>query len=207
MRLQLAVAALLAGRAEVIALHEQHLHQRAPLVVQFSASRSPLPCRLRPASCRTSPGGRSAYRAQLAAAVRRELRVIAEVRDVLARGERRLQDRLARLEGISSPSSMNVGSCAHARSPARRSARRHRRDRSSDGREQRAVEVESGLDVERLAGGARTPAGNAARYASMGLQRGTRPRPQWLALCSSRCSLPIALQVVLRALAFGDACP
>ena len=93
-RLQQAVAALLAGGAEVVALDEQHLHQRATLVVQLLGVAFDLGTGLR----RHRATGRGlavdAYGAHLAAAVRLEFRVIAQVRDVVPGGERGLDHAL-----------------------------------------------------------------------------------------------------------------
>ena len=85
-RLQLAVAALLAGRAEVVALDEQHLHQGAAQCVRSPRCR--FPPRARPAAGSGAGAAGAAvdlHRAQLAAAVRLELRVVAQMRNVDAR--------------------------------------------------------------------------------------------------------------------------
>ena len=69
----------------MVALDEQHLQQRAALRVQFlvSLSTSSPACGRHGAGCGGTPVDLD--RAQLARAVRLEFRVIAQVRDVLAR--------------------------------------------------------------------------------------------------------------------------
>jgi hypothetical protein len=83
----------------MIALGEQHLHERAPQAVQFLGIALHLDTRTdrRRAGCHHAAA--DARRAHLAAAVRLEFGVVAEVRNVAARGERGLQHCLARLEG------------------------------------------------------------------------------------------------------------
>ena len=97
-RLQHAVATLLAGRAEVVALGEQHLHQRAAQLVQFLG----VALDLGGALGRRGAGGHHPAvhlgGADLAAPVRLEFRVVAQVGDVLAGGQRRLHHGLAGLE-------------------------------------------------------------------------------------------------------------
>ncbi|MPN49617.1 hypothetical protein SDC9_197239 [bioreactor metagenome] len=97
--LQLAVAALLARRAEVIALDEQHLRQRPAFGVDLLG----IALDHHAGHGAHGAGGRVAAidldRAQLARAVRLELRVVAQVRDEdpgLAGG---LDDGLPVLEG------------------------------------------------------------------------------------------------------------
>src|SRR5574343_120826 len=97
--LQLAVAALLARRAEVVAFNEQHLGQRPALGVDFLGGA--LDDHAGGGAHRTR-GGMPAIdldRAQLARAVRLEFRVVAQVRDADAGGAGRLDDGLAVFEG------------------------------------------------------------------------------------------------------------
>ena len=207
-RLQQAVAALLAGRAEVVALDEQHLHQAC------AGSRSASRCCSRP-PCRRcgrhrAGSGRAAvdlHRADLAAAVRLEVRVVAEVRDVDAGGERPPASRSARARRAPrSPSSRKVERFGRAFILGLPDARRRRRGRSSHAPGQGAVEVEGGLEVAAIAAGARRPAGTACMVSNSGLQA-VWPRPQWLDGLQQRLSLADAVEVVLRALARHGACP
>src|SRR5271166_1817051 len=98
-RLQLTITALLAAGAEVVALDEQHLHQRAPIGVQVRRVDLDLLTGrgLQCAGGRIAPIDDDA--AQFAAAVGREFRMCAQMRDINARLQRRLQNGLARLEG------------------------------------------------------------------------------------------------------------
>ena len=111
--LELAVAAGLAGRAEVVALDEQHLHQRAAQAVQFLAIAFHFQSRLG----RHGAGGHGAAAdfdgAQLATAVRLEFRVVAQVRDVTPGSQRRLHHRLSGFEGNGSTVELKGGSIFH----------------------------------------------------------------------------------------------
>lgn len=92
----------------MIALREQHLHQGAAQVVHFVAGAFHLHARLgrQGAGC----GGATAHldRAELATAVGLELRVIAEMGDVAPRAQGRLDQGLAGVKGISSPSNKKL---------------------------------------------------------------------------------------------------
>ena len=97
-RLQLAIAALFASRAEVVALDEQHLHERAPVGLQVGRVDLDLLTGRGPhgAGGRVAPVDDDV--AELAAAVRRKFRMRAEVGDIDAGLQRGLQNRLSRLE-------------------------------------------------------------------------------------------------------------
>src|SRR5574343_1693106 len=93
--LQLAVAALFAGRAEVVALDEQHLGQRPAFGVDFLGITFDDHAGRGAHRARGSVPAIDLDRAQLARAVRLEFRVVAKVRDEDACVGRRLDDGLA----------------------------------------------------------------------------------------------------------------
>ena len=188
----------------MVALDEQHLHQRAPLVVELRrVVLHPMPARRRLRAGRDRRPF-DLHRAQPAAAVRRELRVVAQVRDVDARREGRLHDGLARRER-DRPRRRCVNVVLSLMRGLRlgRSARRHRRARSSGAPAPARHRGRRRARSRATSGAARRPAGNSARVSRDGLPA-VCPRPQWLALCISAAELPHLLQVVWRALARGD---
>ena len=97
-RLQLAVAALLAGGTDVVAFDEQHLGQRAAVVVErrrVVLDHDPFP---RLGGARGRGLAVDVDRAQLAASVRHVARPMAQMRDVDAGFGRGVDDRLAGAE-------------------------------------------------------------------------------------------------------------
>ena len=84
-RLQLAIAALLAAGTEMIALDEQHLHQRPAVGVQVGGVHLDLLAGGRPHRASGSVAAIDDHAAQFAAAVRLEFRMMAEMRDIDAR--------------------------------------------------------------------------------------------------------------------------
>ena len=170
-RLQLAVAALFAARAEVIALDEQHLQQRRAGSVELRRVASPPPARHAPGCVQAaSRAAVDHHRAQLAAAVRLELRVVAQVRDEDAGRQRRLQDRSRRRSKCTAWPSRRKLSCSCAcslhRSPslsrvATRCASASSRPVDRAGARERRVEIEGRLEVDVDAAASRSPPGTA----------------------------------------------
>ncbi len=97
--LQLAVTAFFTSRASVVALDEQHLQQRAPFIEDFLGAVvhiHALGCFQRAGRGVPAVHADDAY---TATAMRWEVRVVAQVRDVLAGSQRGVHDGLAILEG------------------------------------------------------------------------------------------------------------
>ena len=150
------------------------------------------------------------HRAELAAAVRLEFRVVAQVRDIAPRRQRRLDDRLAGPVG-------NVGAVqrerlclVHRTAPSVASGaggRRRRRGRSSARAAASAPSrSNAGLERQRRAAGARRLGRNFFSVSNSGLHA-VWPSPQWLVACSSRARSTISVEIVLRAVAGVRACP
>ena len=97
--LQLTIAALLAAGTEMIALDEQHLHQRPAVGMQVGSVHLDFLPRGRPHGASGSIAAIHDDGAHLAAAVGLEFRMMAEVRYIDSRRKRRLENRLTRCKG------------------------------------------------------------------------------------------------------------
>ncbi len=116
--LQLAIAALFAAGAEMVALDEQHLQQNAAAAVQLRRVALDFLARHGLGGAGRKVAAIDDHRAELARAVRRKLRMGAEMRDIDARGERRRQDGLAWLKAyLFAVDGQLVGDFRHASAP------------------------------------------------------------------------------------------
>src|SRR5512135_212181 len=189
--LQLAVTALLAGRTEVIAFDEQQLHQHAPLGIELRR----LALHLEPGASwqRAGRGVRAVHLdgAQLAAAVRPELGVIAEVRDVAPGRERGLQHRLPGRErhllSIELEGGEGLGHHASPRWAPGSSRPVTPRARSSAPSRSNAGSTAGDSSRRSYAGRKRSRVSRSGRPADS-------PSPQWLALCSNCASSSMVLR-------------